>query len=83
VAYLATPLLGPRLLECARLILAVPDKSAHDIFGLPDDMNFRSSMTLFDAVGGGGLYDQAIDRFHGGERDKATLDIIERWSHTP
>lgn len=46
-------------------------------------MKFRSSMTLFDAVGGGDLYGQAIDRFYGGERDKATLVIMERWSHMP
>jgi uncharacterized protein (DUF1810 family) len=80
VAYLATPLLGARLLECTKLVLAVPHKSAHDIFGPPDDMKFRSSMTLFDAVDSGGLYGEALDRFYGGERDKTTLDILQEWS---
>ena len=76
VAYLATPALGARLIECTKAVLAVPDKSAHDIFGSQDDMKFHSSMTLFDAVDGGGLYGQALDRFFAGERDQATLAIL-------
>jgi uncharacterized protein (DUF1810 family) len=79
IAYLATPLLGARLLECTMAVLAVPDKSAHEIFGSPDDMKFHSSMTLFDAVDGSSLYGQALDRFFDGMRDKATLDILNRW----
>lgn len=79
VAYLATPLLAVRLVECTKLVLAVPEKPAHDIFGSPDDMKFRSSMTLFEAVGGGNLYRQAIDRFYGGEPDPATLAILKKW----
>src|SRR6202046_3699066 len=46
-AYLRHPVLGPRLEGCTRLVLAVDGRSAHDIFGSPDDMKFRSSMTLF------------------------------------
>ncbi len=80
VAYLATPLLAARLIECTKLVLgAAPDKSAHDVFGSPDDMKFRSSMTLFDAVDGGSLYRQAIDRFYGGDPDRATLTILKEW----
>jgi uncharacterized protein (DUF1810 family) len=79
VAYLATPLLAARLIECTKLVLAVPQKSAHDIFGSPDDMKFRSSMTLFDAVDGGNLYRQAIDRFYGCDPDPATLAILKEW----
>jgi uncharacterized protein (DUF1810 family) len=79
IAYLATPLLGARLLECTMAVLAVPDKSAHEIFGSPDDMKFHSSMTLFDAVDGSSQYGQALDRFFDGMRDKATLDILNRW----
>jgi uncharacterized protein (DUF1810 family) len=82
IAYLATPVLGARLIECTKLVLAIPDKSAHDIFGSPDDMKFRSSMTLFDAVDGGSLYRQALDRFFGGEPDQATLDILESWKQS-
>jgi uncharacterized protein (DUF1810 family) len=82
IAYLATPVLGARLIECTKLVLAIPDKSAHDIFGSPDDMKFRSSMTLFAAVDGGSLYRQALDRFFGGEPDQATLDILESWKQS-
>lgn len=78
IANLATPALGARLIECTKLVLAVPNKSAHDIFGSRDDMKFRSSMTLFDAIDGGGLYRQAIDRFFDGKPDPATLDILKK-----
>ena len=47
VAYLAHPVLGPRLRECARLVNAVDGKDIHTILGSPDDMKFKSSMTLF------------------------------------
>jgi uncharacterized protein (DUF1810 family) len=50
VAYLEHDLLGPRLLECTRLVLAASEKTITEILGSPDDMKFRSCMTLFDAV---------------------------------
>ena len=78
-AYLAMPVLRARLVECTSRVMAVPDKSAHEIFGSPDDLKFRSSMTLFDAVDHGGIYEQAIIRFFGGQRDEATLKILKRW----
>ncbi|MGK7871522.1 DUF1810 domain-containing protein [Falsiroseomonas sp. E2-1-a20] len=46
-AYMAHPVLGPRLVECVDLVLAVGGRSANQIFGSPDDLKFRSSMTLF------------------------------------
>src|SRR5437762_312152 len=46
-AYLAQPVLGPRLRECCALLLQVPDRSAREILGTPDDLKFRSSLTLF------------------------------------
>ena len=46
-AYLAHPLLGARLRECCEAVLAVEGKTAHEIFGSPDDLKFRSSLTLF------------------------------------
>jgi uncharacterized protein (DUF1810 family) len=54
---------GARLIECTKAVLDVPAKTAHELFGAPDDMKFRSSMTLFDAVDAGGLYGQAQNRF--------------------
>jgi uncharacterized protein (DUF1810 family) len=79
IAYLAIPLLGARLIECTKLVLAIANKSAQEIFGSPDDLKFRSSMTLFDAVDSGSLYSQALDRFFGGKSDWATLEILESW----
>jgi uncharacterized protein (DUF1810 family) len=80
IAYLAKPLLGARLMKCTQLVLDVPDKTARDIFGSPDNMKFRSSMTLFDAVDGGNLYRQALDRFFDGKPDQATLGILQQWN---
>jgi len=80
IGYLATPVLGARLIECTRAVLNVPDKTAHEIIGSPDDMKFHSSMTLFDSIDAGGLYGQALDRFFGGERDQATLAVSDQWA---
>jgi len=79
VAYLATPLLGLRLAECTNAVLGVHGKSAHEIFGSPDDMKFHSSMTLFDAVSKSGIYAQALERFFGGQRDESTISVLRRW----
>jgi uncharacterized protein (DUF1810 family) len=65
-----------RLLECTQAVLDVPEKSANAIFGSPDDMKFRSSMTLFDAVGDKAIFGEAIARFYQGERDRKTLAIL-------
>jgi uncharacterized protein (DUF1810 family) len=79
VSYLATPALGTRLIECTNLVMAIANKSAHEVFGSPDDMKFRSSMTLFADVDGGSLYSRVLDRFFSGEPDRATLDILKSW----
>lgn len=76
IAYLAQPTLGPRLLECTRLVLAIEGKSIHDIFGSPDDVKFRSSMTLFGAVSNDAIFDAAIAKYFSGDKDLATLDIL-------
>jgi uncharacterized protein (DUF1810 family) len=78
-AYLADPVLGPRLRECTKLVLSHADRSAHQIFGSPDDLKFRSSMTLFDAIGGPPHFSQALDRFYGGQADQATLAALASW----
>jgi uncharacterized protein (DUF1810 family) len=73
-AYLAHPLLGARLRECTRLVLAVHGKTAHAIFGSPDDLKFRSSLTLFmQAAPREPVFRQAIDKYFGGEPDPLTL----------
>ncbi len=78
IAYLAHAVLGPRLVECTRLVLEVHAKSIHDILGSPDDLKFRSSMTLFDAISQDGLFRQAIAQYYADGADQATLDILAR-----
>jgi len=75
-AYLAHPVLGPRLLECTSLVLAVESRTINAILGAPDDAKFRSSMTLFGAVSAEPMFGQAIARYFAGERDGATVEIL-------
>jgi uncharacterized protein (DUF1810 family) len=76
-AYLAHPILGPRLMECTRLVLDVKHKTIHDILGSPDDIKFRSSMTLFAAVSDDPVFARAIERYYAGVPDQATRDILD------
>jgi uncharacterized protein (DUF1810 family) len=76
-AYLAHPVLGERLLACTRAVLAVHGRSARDIFGMPDTLKFRSSMTLFERVAGPHAeFAAALDRYFSGERDPVTLRLL-------
>lgn len=78
-AYLHHPVLGERLEECTRLVNAIAAATAHDIFGSPDDLKFRSSMTLFaEASGGASLFREALDNFYAGRPDELTLRILRR-----
>jgi uncharacterized protein (DUF1810 family) len=73
-AYLAHPVLGPRLRECARLALDVEGRPARDIFGPIDEMKFRSSMTLFArAAPDEDIFQRCLDKYCGGSSDPATL----------
>jgi uncharacterized protein (DUF1810 family) len=78
-AYLEHPLLGARLVECTSLMLGVDKGStALAILGAPDDLKFRSSMTLFAAVASDPApYQAALARFFGGVGDAATLALLE------
>ena len=76
-AYLQHPILGPRLKECTRLILALEGQSAEDIFGSPDDMKFRSSMTLFAQVSpDDDIFARALQQYFHGVPDQLTLDRV-------
>ncbi|HEX7639687.1 MAG TPA: DUF1810 domain-containing protein [Burkholderiaceae bacterium] len=76
-AYLAHPVLGPRLRGCVELLLKTRDRSAHDIFGSPDDLKLRSCLTLFREVEGeDSLFAQALERFFDGRPDPATLALL-------
>ncbi len=73
-AYLAHPVLGPRLLECTRLVLDASGRSAQAIFGSVDAAKFRSCMTLFGAVAADpSPFRQALQIYYNNEPDKATL----------
>ena len=76
-AYLAHPVLGERLRACTDLVLAVPGRDITAILGSPDDVKFRSSMTLFGrAAPGEARFGAALDRYFGGEPDGATLQRL-------
>ncbi|MGO4711999.1 DUF1810 domain-containing protein [Bradyrhizobium sp. 2TAF24] len=76
-SYLRHPVLGTRLRECTQLVLAVEGRSATAIFGTPDDLKFRSSMTLFaHATADNTPFRQAIDRYFSGQFDQATCDRL-------
>jgi uncharacterized protein (DUF1810 family) len=80
-AYLEHPLLGPRLVECAEAAVGVAGRSAHEVFGSPDDMKLRSSATLFANVSPpGSAFAQVLDRYFKGEPDGETLRILKSWS---
>jgi uncharacterized protein (DUF1810 family) len=75
-AYLAHPVLGPRLRECARALLAVEGKSAEKILGYPDDLKLRSSMTLFArAAGDPDVFEAVLRRYYDGP-DPRTLALL-------
>jgi uncharacterized protein (DUF1810 family) len=77
-AYLEHPLLGSRLRECTALVNAIEDKPIERIFGYPDDLKFRSSMTLFSrAAADGAPFVAALDKYFGGEPDPLTLRRLE------
>lgn len=75
-AYLAHPILGPRLLECTALVCQCKHASIGDIFPYPDDMKFHSSMTLFHVVSDRHEFADALNQFFGGFGDEATLALI-------
>ena len=76
-AYLQHPLLGSRLKQCAQLVLQVDGRSALDIFGSPDDMKFRSCMTLFAQVSpDDDIFQRALQKYYDGDPDQLTLDRL-------
>ena len=78
-AYLKHPILGPRLVECTCLVNLVEGRSIENIFGYPDNLKFRSSMTLFQSVTGANrVFHDALEKYFGGVPDSRTRDIIEQ-----
>jgi uncharacterized protein (DUF1810 family) len=77
-AYFIHPLLGPRLSLCTETVLSVQGRSLHDIMGSPDDMKFKSSMTLFSMVAEGddSPFRRALDVFCDGCHDERTVALL-------
>ena len=76
-AYLQHSILGPRLKECTGLVNLVEGRSVEQIFGYPDDLKFRSSMTLFAQVApDSAIFVNAIRKYFAGEFDRLTLDRL-------
>jgi uncharacterized protein (DUF1810 family) len=78
--YLADPILGARLRQAVRLIMEHKAKSALEILGSPDDLKFRSCLTLFREAtsnnSGRLLFTEALDQFYGGQPDRRTLELL-------
>ena len=79
--YLADSILGPRLRQVVKLLLDHKGKSAFEILGSPDDLKFRSCLTLFREAAGAdadrALFTKALDQFYGGEPDGGTLERLQ------
>jgi len=76
-AYLKHPILGPRLAECTRFVNLVEGRSVQQIFGYPDDLKFRSSMTLFANVASENhIFQDALRKYFGGEPDPLTIESL-------
>lgn len=77
-AYLRHPILGPRLRETTQLVNLVSKRSIEEIFGYPDDLKFRSSMTLFSrATNDNDVFVEALRKYFGGEADPRTLALLQ------
>ena len=77
MAYLEHAVLGPRLRECTRLVNLVEGRAIDRIFGYPDDLKFRSSMTLFASVASDKqVFEEALRKYFGGEPDPLTLERL-------
>ena len=77
--YLNHPLLGKRLKECAETVLAIEGRSISEIFGYPDDMKLKSSMTLFSSLANSdSVFVSILDKYFNGERDIRTLNLLEK-----
>ena len=76
-AYLAHPVLGARLRECAEIVNGVGGKTAHEIFGSPDDVKLRSSMTLFaHAAEDAAPFRRVLERYYDGAEDALTAELM-------
>ena len=78
-AYINHPVLGKRLMECTEAVLAVEGRTASQIFGYPDDMKLKSSMTLFASVAKDphSVFARVLDKYFQGKQDDRTLQLLD------
>lgn len=78
-AYLAHPVLGPRLLECCEAVLKADSNDPWEMFGSPDDLKFRSCLTLFALADPSvPIFEQLLKKFYRGKKDPCTLQILNQ-----
>jgi len=76
-AYLNHPILGPRLMQCCKALLAINGRSAHEIFGSPDDMKLQSCATLFASITPvDSVFAHVLKQYFSGQRDQKTLNML-------
>lgn len=76
--YLNDPVLGKRLIEISEALLQLDSDNAGAIFGWPDVLKLRSSMTLFAAVGKNDIFEKVLDKYYNGKKDGKTLQILNQ-----
>lgn len=77
-SYLAHPILGKRLIEISNALLEIEGKTANQIFGSPDDVKLKSSMTLFGALENTNpVFQSVLDKYFNGVKDQRTLELID------
>lgn len=78
-AYLAHPILGPHLVEISEALLKIENRTAHEIFGSPDDLKLRSCATLFASVSpADSVFHRVLTKYFAGEADAQTLQLIAK-----
>ncbi|HTE02474.1 MAG TPA: DUF1810 domain-containing protein [Mucilaginibacter sp.] len=83
-SYLRHPILGQRLVEICKALLELDGSNAHLVFGSPDDLKLKSSMTLFAAVPGSDLvFQQVLEKYYQGKMDIPTLTLLDRYLSLP
>jgi uncharacterized protein (DUF1810 family) len=76
-AFLAHPVLGPRLRECSALVAGIRGRTAEQVFGFPDDLKLRSSMTLFaHCSDDSAVFLEVLETFYDGREDPATVQLL-------
>jgi uncharacterized protein (DUF1810 family) len=78
--YLSDPILGKRLIECANALLSIDGVTAKEIFGHPDVLKLKSSMTLFESISDdSGVFAKVLEKYYQGQRDGITLELLDQY----